>query len=82
MTTPTPTPTPNPKSKELPTEFRQMVTGAEAVEKLAEAWKKNPFVAKLWANEFKRKGAGCYVLDPVAVAAVMKAVDTADKATR
>lgn len=69
----------NPKSKELPTirEFRQMVTGAEAVEKLAEAWKKNPFVVKLWANEFKRKGAGGYVLNAAAVEAVVKAVDTA-----
>lgn len=59
-----------------------MVTGAEAVEKLAEAWKKNPLVAKLWVNEFKRKRAGCYVLDPVAVAAVVKAVDTTCEASR
>lgn len=54
-----------------------MVTGAEAVEKLAEAWKKNPLVAKLWVNEFKRKEAGGYVLDAAAVEAVVKAVDTA-----
>ena len=73
---------PNPKSKELPTKFRQMVTGAEAVEKLDEAWKKNPFVAKLWANEFKRKGAGGYVLNAAAVEAVVKAVDTAGEASR
>ncbi len=67
----------NTQSKELPPEIRQMVAGAEAAEKLADAWKKNPFVAKLWANEFKRKEAGGYVLDAAAVEAVVKAVDTA-----
>ena len=64
-------------SKDLPAEIRQMVTNTEAAEKLAGAWKKNPFVAKLWANEFKRKEAGGYVLDAAAVEAVVKAVDTA-----
>lgn len=67
----------NTQSKELPPEIRQMVAGAEVAEKLAEAWKKNPFVAKLWANEFKRKEAGGYVLDAAAVEAVVKGVDTA-----
>lgn len=73
---------PNYSKKELPTEVRQMVTVAEAAEKLAEAWKKNPFVAKLWANEFKRKEAGAYVLAAAAVEAVVKAVDTAGEARR
>lgn len=73
---------PNNSPKEMPLEIRQMVTGAEATEKLAEAWKKNPFVAKLWANEFKRKEAGAYVLDAAAVEAVVKAVDTAGEASR
>lgn len=72
----------NTQSKELPAEIRQMVTGAEAAEKLAAAWKKNPFVAKLWASEFKRKEAGGYVLDAAAVEAVVKAVDTAGEASR
>ena len=72
----------NTQSKELPAEIRQMVSSAEAAEKLAKAWKKNPFVAKLWANEFKRKGAGGYVLDAAAVEAVVKAVDTAGEAIR
>lgn len=72
----------NTQSKELPAEIRQMVSSAEAAEKLAEAWKKNPFVAKLWANEFKRKGEGGYVLDAAAVEAVVKAVDTAGEARR
>lgn len=72
----------NTNAKELPAEIRQMVTGAEAAEKLAEAWRKNPLVAKLWANEFKRKTAGGYVLDAAAVEAVVKAVDTAGEASR
>ena len=72
----------NINAKELPAEIRQMVTGAEAAEKLAEAWRKNPLVAKLWANEFKRKTAGGYVLDAAAVEAVVKAVDTAGEASR
>ena len=72
----------NTQSKELPAEIRQIVTGAVAAEKLAEAWRKNPLVAKLWANEFKRKTAGGYVLDAAAVEAVVKAVDTAGEASR
>lgn len=71
---------PNNSTKEMPLEIRQTVTATEAAEKLAGAWKKNPFVAKLWVNEFKRKEADGYVLDAVAVEAVVKAVDTAGEA--
>lgn len=72
----------NTNAKELPAEIRLMVSSAEAAEKLAEAWRKNPLVAMLWANEFKRKTAGGYVLDAAAVEAVVKAVDTAGEAKR
>ena len=67
----------NNPSKELPPEVRKMVPDTQSAEKLAEAWKKTPLVAKLWTNEFKRKEAGGYVLDAAAVEAVVKAVDTA-----
>lgn len=68
---------PNNPAKELPPEVRRMVPDTQSAEKLAEAWKKKPMVAKLWANEFKRKEGDGYVLDAAAVEAVVNAVETA-----